>query len=79
MLTEIPALNHTRLEKRLVRRLTAVKKPRSRKAIRIPQRVQTSQAISFILLSTIRFPLRGNMGKDMKLLVDGTIFAFFPK
>ena len=56
MLTEIPALTHTRLEKRLVRRLTAVKKPRSRKAIRIPQRVQTSQAISFILRRTIRFP-----------------------
>ena len=79
MLTQIPALTHTRLEKRLVRRLTAVKKPRSRKAIRILQRVQTSQAISFILISMIRFPLRENMGKDMKLLVDGTIFAFFPK
>ena len=79
MLTEIPALNHTRLEKRLVRRLTAVKKPRSRKGTRIPQRVQTSQAISFILFSTIRFPLRENMGKDMKVLADGTIFAFFPK
>ena len=79
MLTEIPALNQTRLEKRLVRRMTAVKKPRSRTAIRIPQRVQTSQAISFILFSTIRFPLRENMGKDMKVLVDGTIFAFSPK
>jgi len=78
MLTEIPALNHARLEKRLVRRLTAVKKPRSRKAIRIPKRVQTSQAF-FTLFGAIRFPLRENMGKDMKVLVNGTIFAFFPK
>ena len=77
MLTAIPALNHARLEKRLVRRLTAVKKPRSRKAIRIPKRVQTSQAFSFILFSAVRFPLLEDMGKDMK--VYGTIFAFFRK
>lgn len=79
MLTEIPALNHTRFEKRLVRRLTAVKKPRSRKAIRIPKRVQQTSQAFFILFTAIRFPLRENMVKDMKVLVDGTMFSFFPK
>lgn len=46
--------------------------------IRIPKRVQTSSAF-VILFSAIRFPLLENMGKDMKVLVNGTIFAFFPK